>query len=201
MPVRTNEQRKAEKRAQILSAAKTVFQEKGFSDVTMKDVIDEAGISRGGIYLYFSSIDALFTEVLSERNSHSLQDMQDAIAAGTAFEQLWQIYLAGQKERLLHRVDSGLLQAVYEYYFTHKTAADHAFQRAQFALIKETIMVMLQQGVAQGVLAEQPLAAIAEHIMIVIEGLSVMALTGGIDEARIDAQFSQLNQLLPRTAG
>lgn len=54
-----------EKRRQhILESALIVFSKKGFTEATMKDVIEEAGISRGGLYAHYDNIEMLFLEVL-----------------------------------------------------------------------------------------------------------------------------------------
>ena len=45
------------KRELILDSAKQVFIQKGFNRVTMKDIIEKCNISRGGIYLYYSTVD------------------------------------------------------------------------------------------------------------------------------------------------
>ena len=44
-----------QKKKHILDTARKVFQEKGYKQVTMKDIVDACEISRGGLYLYFSS--------------------------------------------------------------------------------------------------------------------------------------------------
>ena len=38
---------------QILLAASEVFKSKGYEQATLKDIVEEAGMSRGWIYLYF----------------------------------------------------------------------------------------------------------------------------------------------------
>lgn len=54
-----------EKRRQhILESALIVFSKKGFTEATMKDVIEEAGISRGGLYAHYDNIEMLFIEAL-----------------------------------------------------------------------------------------------------------------------------------------
>ena len=56
---------KSEQKKQfIVDKARGVFAEKGYKNVTMKDIVDACGISRGGLYLYFSSTQELFLEVL-----------------------------------------------------------------------------------------------------------------------------------------
>lgn len=54
------------RKKQIVEAAAIVFSKKGFTETTMKDVIEEAGISRGGLYAHFNNIEELFLEVLKE---------------------------------------------------------------------------------------------------------------------------------------
>ncbi|MGK0552918.1 TetR/AcrR family transcriptional regulator, partial [Enterococcus faecalis] len=58
------------KREAILENARNVFSRQGLIDVTMQDIIDECQISRGGLYLYFDSVDAIFMEVV---NQHACQ--------------------------------------------------------------------------------------------------------------------------------
>ena len=62
-----------EKRNLILERAEQVFSKKGFSAVTMKDIIDACNISRGGIYLYFNSTDEIFMEVIKSHHQTCMQ--------------------------------------------------------------------------------------------------------------------------------
>jgi AcrR family transcriptional regulator len=48
----------------ILDAAASVFARRGFSDARMDDVADEAGVSKGGLYLHFKSKDDLFDALM-----------------------------------------------------------------------------------------------------------------------------------------
>ena len=59
-------EKSAQKRKYILEKAREVFAEKGFKNVTMKDIVEACDISRGGLYLYFSSTEEIFLAVLSE---------------------------------------------------------------------------------------------------------------------------------------
>ncbi|NKC60609.1 TetR/AcrR family transcriptional regulator [Vagococcus fluvialis] len=52
------------RRRHILESAFIVFSKKGFTEATMKDVIEEAGISRGGLYAHYDNIEMLFLEAL-----------------------------------------------------------------------------------------------------------------------------------------
>ena len=58
---------KAEKtKEHIKKEAYRLFAEKGFKEVTMTDICNKTGLSRGGLYRYYSGTDAIFSEILSE---------------------------------------------------------------------------------------------------------------------------------------
>lgn len=48
-----------ERRAQILEAALTVFARQGFHQARMDDIAQESGLSKGALYLYYKSKDAI----------------------------------------------------------------------------------------------------------------------------------------------
>lgn len=54
------ERRRTQRREAILTAAKSVFRDKGYHQASVHDIIDEARIARGTFYLYFSSKQELF---------------------------------------------------------------------------------------------------------------------------------------------
>src|SRR5205809_7540015 len=51
---------KEEARSRILDAGSRVFAEKGYHEATMEDVAKQLGVSKGALYLYFSSKERLF---------------------------------------------------------------------------------------------------------------------------------------------
>ncbi len=50
--------------AQILEAAMTVFARQGFHQARMDDIAEETGLSKGALYLYFKSKDAIIAALL-----------------------------------------------------------------------------------------------------------------------------------------
>ncbi len=52
-----------ERKTQILKAALTCFARKGYHQTTMDDIVQEAGLSKGGVYWHFSSKKELFLEL------------------------------------------------------------------------------------------------------------------------------------------
>ena len=50
----------------IKEKAKILFAEKGFKIVTMKDICEATGLSRGGLYRHYDSTHVIFSEIISE---------------------------------------------------------------------------------------------------------------------------------------
>jgi AcrR family transcriptional regulator len=67
-----SEKKPQEQRIQeILDAALTCFAAKGYDKTTMDDIVDEAGLTKGGIYWYFKSKRDIFLALLDR---HSTDD-------------------------------------------------------------------------------------------------------------------------------
>jgi len=90
-PVETNRRRRKEARPQELTAAAlALFTEKGFAATRLEDIAARAGVSKGTLYLYFDSKEALFEAVIREGIMPAL-DEGEAMAAdhqGSATELL-----------------------------------------------------------------------------------------------------------------
>ena len=71
-------------RESIIKESYTLFADKGFKQVTMKDVCEITGMSRGGLYSHFSGTDKLFEAVLEKITEKSATDFQTEIKEGTS---------------------------------------------------------------------------------------------------------------------
>jgi AcrR family transcriptional regulator len=179
----------------ILKNARLVFRRKGFLNTTMKDIIDECGISRGGIYLYFPSIDEIFQEIVLTRDKSKFSAIRQAADNNEPFYTVLANYLALQKERLL-QMENSLLRAMYEYIFSRADGATHDFRCAQLDNIRKSVLCILMLGVSQGVIQNKNIEIIADNFLLVIEGLGVLALSNILTEKIIDEQFATLNLLI-----
>ncbi|MDR1088884.1 MAG: TetR/AcrR family transcriptional regulator [Coriobacteriales bacterium] len=188
--------RRLQKEETILESARAVFCQKGYLEVTMKDIIDECGISRGGIYLYFDSVDEVFLAAAKRRMKRKYEDILAAAEADMPFFELFDAYTANEKARLL-TMETSMLRSIYEYFFTHDAPEDRAFRQSQLSYVRYTINEILQLGVRQGVLEDRDLDLLAENFMLVTEGLSVLSLMGGTSEAQVDRQFALMREMLP----
>jgi AcrR family transcriptional regulator len=183
------------KRDFILEKAKKVFRKKGFAAVTIKDIVDECGISRGGIYLYFHSVDEIFMQVIFKHNEQKLREAKDYIIEGKDFKQIIDIYFERHKKRLLN-ISNSLLIAMYEYRFAHKEDYDKDFFYNQFLHIKDIIWEILNYGVQTGDIADHKINDLAMLIIFFIEGFSMLGTAAGISEEYIDSQIGYIKEVI-----
>ena len=180
-------EKSVQKKQYIVDTARKVFQEKGFKQVTMKDIVDACEISRGGLYLYFSSTSELFEELLKQE-----QEREDSFGEGipetaTAAEVL-ALFMKEQKRELLNK-GASLTVAIYEYYFANKVSASNNHIKKQFDIAVYVLERLIAEGVENGEFyCEEPHRA-ASNMMYVLEGLRVAARTRGITEAVIDREI------------
>jgi len=195
MPRTANEKHRKNKIRKILESARMVFYRKGFLGVTMQDIIDECGISRGGIYLYFNSVDEIFQEVIHQRNKEKFSIISKAVQNNVGFREVLANYLSLQKERLLN-IEESHFRAYCEYVFSKPKGAVRAFRDSQLSHLRKSVRSILMLGVSQGIICDQGIDRLADHIIVTIDGLGVLALGGALTDNIIEEQFSILGEMI-----
>jgi TetR/AcrR family transcriptional regulator len=76
------EREKAERKRQILKAARKLFWKNGFARTTMPAIAEAAELSAGTLYLYFPSKHALYAELLDEGFDLLESRLREAVAKG-----------------------------------------------------------------------------------------------------------------------
>jgi AcrR family transcriptional regulator len=64
----------------ILKTALTLFLQKSFKEVTMNDIVEKTGISKGAFYHYYSSKEKVFEEVINHFFSNIMISNYDALS-------------------------------------------------------------------------------------------------------------------------
>lgn len=181
------------KRALIVEHARDVFAQRGYRAVTMKDIVEACGISRGGLYLYFSSVEEVFGAVLDteEKNTDKEFEQEQLQAASNVEMLLW--FLKVQKKEILSKKGS-LLTAKYEYAFDCRENKKESPLKKE----KKKASLVLQKIIERGMETEEFIcfdaAREAENMMLAIEGMKLLACTTGIGEKKADAQFLYMMQ-------
>lgn len=167
--------------------------EKGYKDVTMKDIVEACGISRGGLYLYFSSTKEIFAEVLAMESQEKDDVFSQGIPGDAAASDILALFLKEQKKEILRRKNS-LTVATYEYFFENKVARKENILRSRFEEAVAVMEKLITDGVENGEFyCEDPLGC-ARNIMFVLEGLRAAAQTMGISEKAVDSELYYIMQ-------
>ena len=180
-------EKSAQKKKYIVETARGVFTEKGYKNVTMKDIVEACDISRGGLYLYFGSTEELLLEVL-QKDAEEIDDVfSEGITEEDSAADILTLFLKEQKKELL-RKKNNLTMAVYEYAFENKENKDQMMRR-QFEAGVRVLEKLIESGIASGEFyCENPKGA-ANNIMYVLEGMKINSQTMGITEAMVDEQL------------
>lgn len=96
-------------REKILQEAYLLFAEKGFKAVTMTEICDKTGLSRGGLYRHYSGTEQIFAEIISKE--YVIADRIDRKeSAKSILEDMLEAIRCEIKDREL-----SLSLAIYEY--------------------------------------------------------------------------------------
>ncbi len=70
----------------------------------MKDIVEACEISRGGLYLYFSSTEEIFLEVLQMEQEETDDVFEKSISENAMASDILALFLKEQKKELLRRM-------------------------------------------------------------------------------------------------
>lgn len=186
-------EKSVQKRQYILDTARKVFVEKGYKNVTMKDVVEACEISRGGLYLYFDSTEQILLEILQMEAQETDDVFTGQITQDDTAADILLLFLKEQKKELLQKKNN-LTIAVYEYFFEHKSTDKNNMLRKQFEAGVRVLEKLIEAGIASGEFyCEDPRGA-ASNIMYVLEGMKINAQTFGITEKMVDEQLLYIMQ-------
>lgn len=181
-------EKSVQKKKYILDTARKVFVEKGYKSVTMKDIVEACGISRGGLYLYFDSTEQILLEILQIEAEETDDIFSGNLAGENTAADILTLFLKEQKKELL-RKKNNLTIAIYEYFFAHRPGDKNNMLRKQFEAGVRVIEKLIEAGIASGEFyCENPRGA-ASNIMYVLEGMKINAQTFGITEKMVDEQL------------
>ena len=182
-----------QKKQSILEGAREVFMEKGYKDVTMKDIVDACGISRGGLYLYYKSTKEIFLDILNMEAQETDDVLADSIAREATATDLLMLFLKEQKKELLRKKRS-LIIATYEFFFANKIPKKENPLKKQFDEAVYVLENLIGAGVENGEFYCENTKDTARNIMYVLEGLKITAKTTGISEESVDRELLYIIQ-------
>jgi AcrR family transcriptional regulator len=186
-----SEQHREERKTRIVDAAREVFIKKGFNAVSMQDIIEHSGVSRGGVYTYFQNTEDIFLEIMRKR------DIEEVWGFDTLYQEdrtSWQV-LSLVLDQIMDAIENErdyLVPAVYEYYFTvgRKSQKHIADLEIRVENVIKNLSYILNNGVESGEFRPSTsVNATARLITTFCDGIYVHRFHLGPDKIQLKNQF------------
>ncbi len=176
-----SEQQKELRKQKILSAAAEVFGEKGYSETTIDDIGKRSGISKGGIYTYFASKEAIFLEIAEQRfviRSEMIHNLDKSL---TVSEQL-NCYMRWLLESLSDERVINRSRFSYEFWTTISRHTDKAhFATERYAKFAADLRELVQLGVDLGEFrADLKVDTAVYNLLSAMDGMGYMSTVMGV---------------------
>jgi len=182
------EREKQQRREEILAAAEKVFFHKGFDKATMDDIAEVAELSKGTLYLYFSSKENLHMAV-ARKAIHQLNYLTSE-AVGQGGEVMELLLRMGQVCVRYAGSNPDQMKAIMTLEALEADELDMSDQEVQEMIYQEstvgTLLQVIERGVEEGVIrSDMPSLLIANTLWMSV--LSVIRF--------VDAKLSLLEAL------
>ncbi|MFT4412893.1 TetR family transcriptional regulator [Fredinandcohnia humi] len=199
---KVSEDYKEKRRYEILMAAEKVFIEKGFSGTTMTDIVTASGLSRGGLYHYFSNTDEVYQALLSEKDSEVFEYFQNI---ESQYDTIWQAIqgFVGDVGESLHSSNDSLAPVNLEYFIIGRHEEGRKdFINSRFDEAVTSLTRLLEVGVNKGEFAPiQPIRTIACFLLNTIDAMNIQILIMDSEKADIKGQTDALLIYLKHALG
>ena len=176
-------------KAAIRKAALVLFVQKGFKDVTMKDICEAAGLSRGGLYTHYGSTGQVFADIINE--SQVAEKMERDLPAALILDELLERY---QSEMLNRSGSLGL--AFYEYYSGMPLSEDNAMLK-QYYISKTKLCSLIKYGIDKGEFKQANVNAVADLLLFSYQGVRMLSSIMPLDDDNIPkGMISEIRAML-----
>lgn len=197
MTPKISDSEKEKRKKHIIDSAVVVFTSKGYVNSTMQDIVDETGMSRGWVYLYFSNKEDIMLAILAENDKETEAQINNLLMNGLS---VWQGLsgLIDLMDQQLNHASDELPIVVYEYFISGwKQPERREYLEAHYKKQHKYLSLYLQQGVANGEFRPSvDLDVIIKMITSYFEGLLLHSKAAGSNNVRVSEQLKLFKAML-----
>lgn len=136
-------------RQEIRDKAYQLFAEKGYKEVTMKDICEQTGLSRGGLYRHYESTEQIFLEIVngfSDRQKNEVSaKIRQRLPAAAILEALLTKYAAEMND-----CKNSFSLAICEFYSDPAVSKEDNSVRKQYEISKSVWAELINYGISTG---------------------------------------------------
>lgn len=182
-------------RARIIGCAQELFSRKGYCAVTMQDISEASGFSRGGLYRHFSSTEEIFLEIIRLEQTRAVASLEHALSEQVRPDRILRVFLRARMD-MLSRPSHSFDVAVSEFAANSEKGREALAKRAEDSVRILTRLII--SGNEAGAFACTAPEAVAMHMLWLMEGMSRHAGLISVSTEQIEAQIAQIERLLQK---
>lgn len=157
-------------REHIRKCAGLLFAEKGFKEVTMKDICEASGLSRGGLYGHYGSTRQIFQEIIDDMARQQDRALERRMDENQPAAAILDDILEHYKNEMLDS-RSSLSLAICEYFSLPGTADSLSTLYEQYLISANTWKKLIQYGIDRQEFHEVDIAAVFHLIVFSYQGV------------------------------
>lgn len=164
-----------ERKNQILDAAIAVFAQLGFHQARMDDIAQEAGLSKGALYLYYKSKDAVIAAILKFFFAQMLKRLQTLLETERHESVREQLLSMNSQFAAELKWVSSMLPVAFEFYAVAARQKEvRPFLKDYFKDYRELLTSVIQKGIDRGEFRPVEAETVAITIAALHEGLTLL---------------------------
>lgn len=179
----------------ICTEAYKLFAARGYKDITMQDICEAAGLSRGGLYRHYSGTEQIFLEILSHLLESQQNEFSEKIRQGIpATEILEDVFLRYEREM----IDSGasLSTAIYEFFSDPEISKSENSVSRQYLKSKSMWLELIRYGIDTNEFRAADPEAVIDLIVFSYQGVRMYSKLMEIDPVIPKRIMEQIKCLL-----
>ena len=184
-------------RRRIREKACLLFAEKGFKEVTMKDICEITGLSRGGLYGHYENTKQIFKEIVDEMMNSQDEEFRSKMRLGLSAVHILDDILKRYQEEMIDR-EGSLSTAIYEYFSIKENAAGENALYRQYLASFDTWKSFLQYGIDRKEFYPVDISAVFDLIIFSYQGVRMYSRLMPVNREVPERMMKEIRNLLVR---
>lgn len=172
-----------------------LFAEKGFKQVTMKDICEVTKLSRGGLYCHYGSTQDIFKEILNDMMSQQENTFSKKISQNLPAKEILNDVLKIYEEEMLDS-QSSLSLAIYEYFSIKDNAETQNELYMQYLWSLNVWKELIEYGIKKDEFNNVDFLSVFNLIIFSYQGVRMYSKLMPIDETIPKRIIEQIKKIL-----
>lgn len=165
----------------IRERAAYLFAQKGFKNVTMKDICAATGLCRGGLYRHYDSTRQIFLEIIEALMGAQDNELTEKMNAGLPASQILNEILERYRKEMLDNAAS-LSVAIYEFFSENYSNGQDNLLLKQYQYSVDMWNEFLSYGIKRGEFKTVDCIEVIDIILFSYQGVRMYSTIIPIDE-------------------